>query len=34
MSQLSAGQTASLTVLRDGSTITISVPLGTRPSDS
>ena len=34
MSQLSAGQTVSLTVLRDGSTITISVPLGTRPSDS
>ena len=34
MSQLAPGQTASLTVLRDGSTITIDVPLGTRPSES
>jgi S1-C subfamily serine protease len=34
MSQLAPGQTATLTVLRDGQTITISVPLGTRPSAS
>ena len=34
MSQLAPGQTASLTVLRGGSTITIDVPLGTRPSES
>jgi S1-C subfamily serine protease len=34
MSQLAPGQTATLTVLRNGQTITISVPLGTRPSAS
>ena len=34
MSQLAPGQTASLTVLRDGATITIDVALGTRPSES
>ena len=34
MSQLAPGQTASLTVLRGGSTITIDIPLGTRPSTS
>ncbi len=34
MSQLAPGQTASLTVLRAGSTITVDVPLGTRPTDS
>ena len=34
MSQLAPGQTASLTVLRDGKSITVDVPLGTRPSES
>ena len=33
MSQLSPGQTATLTVLRDGQTLTIPVTLGTRPAD-
>jgi 2-alkenal reductase len=32
MSQLAAGQKATLTVLRDGQTLTIDVTLGTRPS--
>ena len=34
MSQLAPGQTAHLTVLRDGQTITLDVTLGTRPSAS
>ena len=34
MSQLAPGQTAKLTVLRNGSTISIDVALGTRPSAS
>jgi S1-C subfamily serine protease len=34
MSQLAPGQTASLTVLRNGQTITIAVQLGTRPATS
>ncbi len=34
MSQLAPGQTATLTVLRDGQTLTLDVTLGTRPSAS
>ena len=33
VSQLAPGQTASLEVLRDGQTLTLSITLGTRPAD-